>query len=60
MKTLTQEQIDNFKKELSNQINNRDIESAHADADTILCNILIELGYKELVDLYNKVDKWYA
>lgn len=40
--------------------NNGDIEVAHLDADNILCDVLTQLGYKELVDLYNKVDKWYA
>ena len=40
--------------------NNGDIEVAHLDADNILCDVLTQLGYKELVDLYKKVDKWYA
>lgn len=41
-------------------VNNSDIELAHLDADDILCDVLTQLGYKELVDLYKKVDKWYA
>lgn len=41
-------------------VNNGDIEVAHLDADDILCDVLTQLGYKELVDLYKKVDKWYA
>ena len=40
--------------------NNGDIEVAHLDADNILCDVLTQLGYKELVDIYKKVDKWYA
>ena len=41
-------------------VNNGDFEVAHLDADNILCDVLTQLGYKELVDLYEKVHKWYA
>ena len=41
-------------------VNNSDFELAHLDADNILCDVLTQLGYKELVDLYEKVNKWYA
>ena len=41
-------------------VNNSDTELAHLDADNILCDVLTQLGYKELVDLYEKVHKWYA
>lgn len=41
-------------------VNSGDTEVAHLDADAILCDVLTQLGYKELVDLYEKVKKWYA
>ena len=41
-------------------VNNGDTEVAHLDADNIICDVLTQLGYKELVDLYEKVKKWYA
>ena len=41
-------------------VNNSDTELAHLDEDNILCDVLTQLGYKELVDLYEKVNKWYA
>ena len=41
-------------------VNNGDTEVAHLDADDILCDVLTQLGYKELVDIYEKVKKWYA
>lgn len=41
-------------------VNNGDTEVAHLDADNILCDVLTQLGYKELVDLYEKVKNWYA
>ena len=37
-----------------------DTEVAHSTADEILCELLLEMGYKDLVDEYNKIDKWYA
>lgn len=37
-----------------------DEEVAHSLADDILCDLLINLGYIELVDAYNDIDKWYA
>ena len=46
--------------ELNKAINNVDTEIAHCDADDILCKLLISLGYSDVVELYNKVDKWYA
>lgn len=40
--------------------NGMDRESAHIYADDILCKLLKELGYKELVEEYDKIHKWYA
>lgn len=37
-----------------------DIEVAHLEADDELVRILELLGYKELADEYNYIDKWYA
>ena len=37
-----------------------DTEVAHDIADGILCDLLKELGYKDVVKEYYKVDKWYA
>ncbi len=41
-------------------VKNNDYESAHLDADAILCDVLTQLGAKELVDEFEKVNKWYA
>lgn len=38
----------------------RDLETAHSDADDILCEVLKALGYKETVEAWLAVDKWYA
>jgi len=37
-----------------------DTETGHGDADDLLCDLLRELGYNELVDKYNDVAKWYS
>ena len=41
-------------------VNNGDTEGAHINGDGVLGDVLTQLGYKELVDLYEKVKKWYA
>ena len=40
--------------------NTWDIEVGHAQADGALCDFLISLGYKDLVELWREVPKWYA
>lgn len=37
-----------------------DIEAEHVEADSILCRLLIALGYADVVAEWEKVDKWYA
>jgi hypothetical protein len=37
-----------------------DVEEAHAYADDVMCDILIELGYGEGVEIFKKARKWYA
>lgn len=37
-----------------------DQENAHIDADKRLCDLLILLGYWDVVEEWNKIRKWYA
>lgn len=37
-----------------------DPEAAHSKADDVLCNLLKELGFNDVVTEYAKVEKWYA
>ncbi len=37
-----------------------DIEVEHSDADDILCTLLTDLGYADVVKEYQEVNKWYA
>lgn len=41
------------------QVNN-DTENAHILADDVLCELLISLGFKDVMEEYNKIYKWYA
>jgi hypothetical protein len=39
---------------------NDDTESAHWDADDILRDLLVKLGYSEVIAQYDLVGKWYS
>jgi len=47
-------------KLLKQQQDNLDTELAHVEADNIICALLIQLGYGEVVDEFEKINKWYA
>ena len=47
-------------KKLKECQNNWDIETAHYEADNVLCNLLSSLGYYDVIKEYVKVDKWFA
>lgn len=47
-------------KQLEELRHSTDTEGAHVDADNVLCKLLVDLGYKDVVKAYNLVDKWYA
>lgn len=35
------------------------IDVAHSDADDTLCRLLLDLGYQEVVEAFNALEKWY-
>jgi hypothetical protein len=45
---------------LKDLIKDEDTEKAHLEADLTLRKILLELGYVEVIELYDQIDKWYA
>lgn len=49
-------------KELKDvQETSNDTEGAHCYADSVLCTLLISLGYEDVVEAYTAVEpKWYA
>jgi len=40
--------------------NNEDIENAHCNADDIISKLLIELGYGDVIEEYDDIEKWFA
>lgn len=53
--------IDEFRyKQYLNEMSNCKHEWNHEDADIILARFVEELGYTELVALYEKCPKWFA
>jgi hypothetical protein len=37
-----------------------DIESLHGEMDDLLCELLRELGFSNVTEIYEKQEKWYA
>lgn len=46
--------------DLARLASSTDLEGAHIDADDILCELLLELGYNDVVEAYIFIDKGYA
>jgi len=51
---------ENYINKLKEEQGSDDTEEAHCNADDILCDVLIALGYQDIVDEYKKVNKWYS
>jgi len=54
--TLTKHYVDKLKEWQESG----DTEVAHSEADDLLCSLLCELGYFDVVAEYKKIDKWFA
>lgn len=60
MDTLNRKYREQVVNELSTLSTSLNRVSAHIKADTILCNVLLKLGYKNIVTAYEKISKQYA
>lgn len=49
-----------FKEKMEEIADILDIEVSHGFADDLMKQVLIELGYEEGVQVFEKMDKWYA
>lgn len=47
-------------RELTALIGCGDTEAAHVQADEIICKYLDYLGHSDVVEVYDKIYKWYA
>jgi hypothetical protein len=52
--------INELKDKLKSCHQSNDKEEAHKDADQILCSLLIECGFPDIVEEYCRVSKWYS
>ena len=66
--TITPEEFRKRMNELSKNVMELDdqnpdmpsmIEAAHIKADELMCEILIELGYEEGIDIFKRMEKYY-
>lgn len=59
---MTEEKKNNYLKKMRKlvKMSQGDPEEAHYLADEILCEILYELGYDKIVDIFDNIRKWYA
>jgi hypothetical protein len=58
---MSNKEIQEIIKELNElSMYSGDTEMNHECADDVLCNLLIDLGYQDVVDAYNEIDKWYS
>jgi len=48
-----------FKNKMA-EFDNYDEEVSHMKADDLMCEVLESLGYKEGIEIFNNMAKWYA
>lgn len=49
-----------FKEAMQAIATNKDTETAHKDADALLCAALMSLGYFQGVIIFEEMPKWYS
>jgi len=47
-----------FKSKMTDEYTN--LEAEHIEADNVLLDLLLSLGYKDIVNEYTKKERWYA
>jgi hypothetical protein len=55
-----QELLKKYKEAMAEAANMHDEEVAHGRADDVLCELLRVLGFGEVVEIFENIDKWYA
>ena len=54
------ELIELYRARLQFLVQSGDTESAHAEADNLLCELLTKLGCEAVVETYKRIERWYA
>lgn len=57
---MTKEKYEEYVTRLKELIEISDYEFAHSEADKVLCDLLEQLGFMEIVETWQEVGKWYA
>lgn len=52
--------LQTYIKKMENAIDNDCIDLGHLQCDNVLCDLLEELGYGKIVEIYDNQGKWYA
>lgn len=52
--------MDKYLAKLEEIQKNGDVEVRHGREDDLLCDLLIELGFEDIVELYKSSTKWYS
>ena len=52
--------LEEFKIKMQEIADNCGTEDGHIDADSLMCDLLKELGYSEGVEIFENMNKWYA
>ncbi len=60
MKKEHKEFAEIIKQKLIKQQSNRNTETAHSEADEYLCDLLVKLGFEDVVEEYTKLNRWFA
>jgi len=57
---MTREEAIKRLEEIAKGIPGYDIERDHIEADSVLCDLLTSLGYEDVVEKYDAIEKYYA
>ena len=49
---------DSALSDMAKEAENLDYEAAHSNADNILCGLLRKLGFEDVIDVYDTIQKW--
>ena len=49
-----------YKRKMMDALDDGDEEIGHIECDGVLCDLLNELGFGEIVEIYERQEKWYS
>lgn len=60
MKTNKVMTPDEFKEKMKLIADKGDIEKGHVEMDSLMCDLLVMLGYEDGIKIFDSIEKWYA